>query len=488
MIWQGPRDRFFIGGEWVAPASDRTVDMISPFTEEKMATVAIGSRADIDRAVAAARRAFDHGPWPRMTLDERITVLRRLSALIGENQVLLAQLVTEEMGCPITLSTSMQAIGPRVLLDSHLDLVPQYPFEYVRQSATGNGLVRRRALGVVAAVIPWNAPFLLGIIKLAPALLTGNTVVLKPALETPLSGYLLAELAQKAGLPEGVINVVPADREESEYLCVHPGVDKVSFTGSSAAGQRLGGLCGQMFRPITLELGGKSAALILDDADIPLAVESLRVGSLRNSGQVCSNKTRIVVSRRRQAEFVEAFAAMMAAMPVGNPMDPATQIGPLVAARQRDRVEGYIAKGRAEGARLVLGGGRPSGLNRGWFVEPTLFDNVDPDSTIAQEEIFGPVVSVMSFDTEDEAVAIANNSVYGLNGSVFSADVDRAVGLARRIETGTVEINGNGAGFASPMGGFKKSGVGREAGLEVFDGYVQTHTVGVPKAYADARA
>ena len=488
MVWDGPQDRIYVDGAWTKPQSSDSVDVISPSTEERIARVASGSKADVDTAVAAARRALEQGPWSRMPLAERMEMLRRLSGLLKDEQDKIARLVTDEMGCPITLSRSMQAAGPRVLLDSFLELAPDYPFQELRRSSTGNGLVIREPVGVVAAVIPWNAPMLIAMIKLAPALLAGNTVVLKPAPETPLDSYFLAELTQKAGLPAGVLNVVPADREVSEYLCLHPGVDKVSFTGSSAAGRRLASLCGNEIRRITLELGGKSAAIVLDDADIPATVESLRLNSLRNTGQVCSNKTRVLVSRRRRDAFLDAFAQMVATMPVGDPTDPATQIGPLVSARQRDRVEAYIAKGKAEGGRLVTGGGRPKGLDRGWFVEPTIFADVAPDATIAQEEIFGPVVSVLTYDDEDDAVAIANNSVYGLNGSVFGADVERAVSLARRVRTGTVEINGSGVGFHAPIGGFKQSGIGREAGPEGFDAYVEIKSIGLPAAYADTIA
>ncbi|WP_336812986.1 aldehyde dehydrogenase [Bosea sp. MMO-172] len=486
MIWDGPQDRIFVAGEWARPQSGDGVDVISPFSEKPIGRAVSASRTDIDSAVAAARAALDSGPWPRMQLAERMAILQRLSELLKVEQDRIARLVTAEMGCPITLSQGMQAAGPRVLLDSFLELAPRYPFTELRRSSTGNGLVIREPVGVVAAVIPWNAPMLIAMIKLAPALLAGNTVVLKPALETPFDSYLLAELAQKAGLPKGVLNVVPADREVSEYLCLHPGVNKVSFTGSSAAGRKLASLCGQEIRRITLELGGKSAAIVLDDADIPTVVEFLRLNSLRNSGQVCSNKTRILVSRRRRDAFLDAYAAMVGAMPVGDPADAATQIGPLVSSRQRERVEGYIARGKAEGARVVAGGGRPRGLDSGWFVEPTVFADVEPDATIAQEEIFGPVVSVLTYGDEDEAVTIANNSIYGLNGSVFGADVERAVGLARRIRTGTVEINGSGVGFHSPIGGFKQSGIGREAGLEGFDAYVELKSIGLPPAYADA--
>ncbi len=488
MIWQGRTDRLFIGGEWVAPSSGTFVEVISPTTEEPVASVVSGDRADADRAVAAARMAFDHGPWPRMALAERIEVLARLRDLIAERQDLIAELVTTENGCPISTSQWMQAAGPRVLMDVFFELAPQYPFSDLRRTPLGNGLVLREPMGVVAAVVPWNAPLLLAILKMTPALLCGNTVILKPAPETPVNAYLLAELVQQAGLPPGTVNVLPADRETSEYLCLHPGVDKVSFTGSTAAGQHLGGLCGQEIRRITLELGGKSAAIILDDADIPKAVENLRLASLRNSGQVCSNKTRILVPRRRRDEILDALTAMVGTMPVGDPMDPVTEIGPMVSARQRDRVEGYVARGRAEGATLVLGGGRPGHLGRGWFVEPTIFADVDQNATIAQEEIFGPVLAVLNYDSEDEAVAIANNSQYGLHGSVFSGDNGHAVAVARRIRTGSVDINGAGAGFYSPLGGFKKSGIGREAAIEGFDAYVEMKSIGLPAAYAETFA
>lgn len=488
MIWDGPQDRIFVGGEWRRPKATDSVDVISPFTQMPIARVVSASRADMDEAVAEARAAFEAGPWPRLPLGERMAVLERLSVLLAAEQDQVARLISAEMGCPITLSRSMQAAGPRVLLDSFLELAPRFAFTELRRSSTGNGLVIREPVGVIAAVIPWNAPMLIAMLKLAPALLAGNSVVLKPALETPFDSFLLADLARRAGVPQGVLNVVPADREASEYLCLHPGVDKVSFTGSSAAGRRLATLCGERIRRITLELGGKSAAIVLDDADLAQVVESLRLNSLRNSGQVCSNKTRLVVSRRRQADFLEAYAAMVAAMPVGDPFDPATQIGPLVSSRQRDRVEAYIAKGKAQGARLVLGGGRPLGLDRGWFVAPTIFADVAPDATIAQEEIFGPVISVLTYEDEDEAVAIANMSVYGLNGSVFSGDVEHAVALAKRIRTGAVEINGAGVGFHSPIGGVKQSGLGREAGLEGFEACIELKSIGLPSSYADQLA
>jgi aldehyde dehydrogenase (NAD+) len=481
--WQDNDNRVFIGGAWVEPRSTGTLTITSPFTGKPIGTVPAGSVADMDAAVAAARRALDEGPWPRTPLAERMAVLRRLSALLGERSEDIAALVTEEMGCPITLSRSMQAAGPRVLLDSFLELAPDYPFATTRQTATGRALVLREPVGVVAAVVPWNAPLLISVMKLAPALLSGCTVILKPAPETPLDAYLLAELLAESGLPEGVVNVVPADREASEYLVTHPAVDKVAFTGSTAAGRRIASLCGNDLKRLTLELGGKSAAIVLDDADLAAAAESLRIGSFRNSGQVCSLKTRVVVPRAREAEFLDALTAVVESMPVGDPTDPATQIGPLVSERQRTRVEGYIEVGRSQGGRVVLGGGRPKGLDDGFFVEPTVFAGVEPSMRIAQEEIFGPVVSILAYDDEDHAVAIANDSSYGLNGSVFTSDPARGVAVARRIRTGTVEINGSPVGFHAPIGGFKSSGIGREAGPEGFDAYVELKSIGVPQDF-----
>ncbi|MFF2319269.1 aldehyde dehydrogenase [Arthrobacter sp. NPDC058097] len=479
-IWQGQYDRLFIGGSWVRPSSTRTLEVISPATEEVIATVPEALEADVDAAVEAARRAFDHGPWPRMTLDERIAVLRKLSAELEAHEGDAAHLVSAEMGCPITLSTKMQARGPRLLLDSFLDIAPSYHWADTRQSLTGNSLVTREPVGVVAAIVPWNAPLLISMIKLAPALIAGCTMVLKPTSATPLDAYLLAHLIQKAGLPDGVLNVVPARREVSERLVRHSGVDKVSFTGSTAAGRRIGAICGEDLRRCTLELGGKSAAVLLEDADLDAAITAIRAVSLRNTGQVCSNKTRIVVARSIRDELNDRLVDLIRSMPVGDPFDPATEIGPLANSTQRERVEEYIADGKSSSASLLIGGGRPANLDRGYYVDPTIFTDVDPNARIAQEEIFGPVLTVHTFDTESEAVAIANNSEYGLNGSVFSSDLDHALSVARQIRTGTVEVNGNPVGFQSPIGGFKNSGIGREAGLEGFDAYVETKSYGLP--------
>ena len=484
MAWQDRLDRLFIGGEWVEPATGDKIEVVSPTTEQVIAKAPAASTIDMNRAVAAARHAFDAGPWPHTSLDERIAIVQRLSDALAANHDAMADLITEEMGCPISQSRTIQVTNARGILDAFLELAPSYPFQSVRRSAMGDALVIREPIGVVAAVVPWNMPLAVTLQKLAPALLVGCSLVLKPSPETPLDAYFLAEMLQNAGLPAGVFNVVPADREVSEYLVTHPGVDKVAFTGSTAAGRRIAALCGQDLRRVTLELGGKSAAVILDDADLETTVERLRLGSLRNSGQVCSLKTRVLVSTRRQQELVDRLVALLESMPVGDPHDPATQIGPMVSARQRGIVESYIKIGQEEGAEIAVGGGRPRDLDRGWFVEPTIFTGVEPDMRIAQEEIFGPVLSVIAYEDEDEAIAVANNSSYGLNGSVFTADVEHGLDLARRMRTGTVELNGNPAGFHAPAGGFKGSGIGRENGMEGFDGYVELKSVGLPRGLA----
>jgi acyl-CoA reductase-like NAD-dependent aldehyde dehydrogenase len=325
-------------------------------------------------------------------------------------------------------------------------------------------------------------------LKLAPALIAGCTMVLKPSPETPLDAYLLAELLQQAGIPDGVVNVLPADREASEMLISHPGVDKVAFTGSTAAGRRIASICGNDLRRVTLELGGKSAAIFLADADLDTAVEKLRFSSLRNSGQVCSLKTRLLVPRQLEKQLLDRLTALVQSMPVGAPTDPDTQIGPMVSARHRGVVERYIDIGRTQGARVLIGGGRPADLDRGWYVEPTVFADVKPTDVIAQEEIFGPVLSVLAYDDEEEAIAMANDSSYGLNGAVFTADLDRGLSVAGRMRTGTVELDGNPVGLFAPIGGFKDSGIGREQGYEGFQSYTEARSIGVPAHLADSLA
>jgi acyl-CoA reductase-like NAD-dependent aldehyde dehydrogenase len=370
------------------------------------------------------------------------------------------------------------------VIDAYLDIASDYPFRSIRSGDTGSALVTREPVGVVAAVAPWNVPMGISMQKIVPAVLAGCTVVLKPASQTPLDALLLAELIEKAGFPHGVVNVVPAERAASEYLVTHPGIDKVTFTGSTAAGRRIAALCGNDLRRITLELGGKSAAIVLDDADLESTVEAMRLGAFRNTGQVCTLKTRVLVSTARETEFVDRLCAMVDSMPIGDPLEDATQIGPLFADHQRETVERYIAIGRDEGAILVKGGGRPAGFDRGWFVEPTIFTGVEPEMTIAQEEIFGPVVAVMTYSNENEAIELANNSSYGLNGAVFTADLHHGLELASRIRTGVVELNGHPVGMKAPFGGFKSSGIGRENGPEGLDSYTEVRSIGLPPEFA----
>ena len=488
MLRQGHYERLFIGGAWVEPSTTERLDVISPVTEEPIASVPAGTPEDIDRAVVAARTAFEGG-WARSSLEDRVRILQRLRDRLVEVSEEMAQVITAEMGCPITQSRTIQVVAPVGTLDAHLELARTYPFREVRRSPGGaTALVVREPVGVVGAVIPWNVPLGIAVSKIVPAILSGCTVLLKPSPEAPLSSYYLAELLHEVGLPPGVVNVVPGDRKTGEHLVTHPGVDKVTFTGSSAAGRRIASLCGQDLRRVNLELGGKSAAVVLDDADLDTTVEALRLGSFRNSGQICTLKTRVLVSQRRHRELVDRLVDLVASMPPGDPSDPATQIGPLVSARQRGVVENYLEIARAEGAKTAIGGGRPADRDTGWYVEPTVLTEVEPGMRIAQEEIFGPVLSVIPYADEDDAVDIANNSQFGLSGAVFSADLAHALRVAERIHTGTVELNGCPAGLSAPMGGVKASGIGRENGPEGLTPYTEPKAIGLPPALAHTLA
>ncbi|KQW42648.1 aldehyde dehydrogenase [Nocardioides sp. Root1257] len=483
-MWTGQFNRLYVGGQWIRSSGTDTIAVVSPTSEEVIARVPAAAPEDVDAAVAAAREAFDRGPWPRATVDERIAVMTNFADRLESGSEEIANLLTDEMGSPIAQSRGAQVGAAISIARSYLDIVTTYPFEQVRRATSGSALVLRKPVGVVAAVVPWNVPLGVTFHKLFPALLSGCTAIIKPSPEAPLFAYWLAEQLAAAGVPDGVVNVVPAEREVSEYLVTHPGVDKVAFTGSTAAGRRIASLCGQDLRKFTLELGGKSAALVLDDADLDATVEALRFGSFRNSGQVCTLKTRVLVSRNREQELLDRLLALVDSMPVGDPHHPDTQIGPMVSERHRGTVEGYIGVGRDEGARLVTGGGRPADLERGWFVQPTIFSSVSPEMRIAQEEIFGPVLSVLTYTSEDEAVTIANDSRYGLSGAVFTSDLDHGLSIARRIYSGAVDLNGAFGGWGAPFGGVKDSGIGRESGPEGFESYVNVMSIGVPADYA----
>ena len=480
-------DQFFIGGEWVEPSSDAMFDVIDSGTEELYFRVAAAQEADMSRAVTAAREAFNDGPWTNLTHAERAAYLRALGAALMERNEELSQVWPRQAGVlyAITQYSGAMALG---IFESYAAMADTYPFEERTPPTLGGefGLLVREPVGVVGAIIPWNGPISTIPYKIAPALLAGCSVVVKLAPEAPGEGYLLAEAAAAAGFPPGVINVLTADREVSELLVRDPRVDKITFTGSTAAGRRIASICGERIARCTLELGGKSAAVILDDADLAEAAAILSAAEAGCTGQVCSSLTRIVVTRDRHDEMVEALASTFSQVRVGDPFDAQTGMGPLAMQRQRDRVEGYIAKGIAGGATLATGGGRPKDLDRGWFIEPTVFGHVDNSSVIAQEEIFGPVLSVIAADDEEHAVKIANDTIYGLNASVFTNDADRARDVARRLRSGTVGHNAFRTDFGMAFGGFKQSGIGREGGTEGLLPFLETKTVileGVPTGY-----
>src|SRR5271157_2054243 len=480
-------DRLFIGGDWVAPEGSDTISVISPSTEEVIARVPDGTEADIDKAVAAARTAFDHGPWPRMTPAERAAILSAVAAQVTAEMGDMAEIITREMGSPITFSGMGQVLAPMMIFNYYADLADTFAFDEVRTGLLNpQVLVTKEPVGVVGAIAPWNVPLFIAAAKLAPSLVGGCTVVYKPAPETPFDAFRLAEIFTEAGLPRGVLSVVPAGREVSEHLVTHPGVDKISFTGSGVGGKRIGGLCGERLKRCTLELGGKSAAIILDDADLATTIPTLLPNSIMNNGQACIAQTRILAPRGRYDEVVDAVVAGVGAMKVGDPLDPATEVGPVVAERQRTRIEGYLDSGREEGATVALGGGRPKGAEfaKGWYVEPTVFSDVDNKMRIAQEEIFGPVLVVIPYDGDDDAVRIANDSIFGLSGGIASASNERALAVARRIRTGTYAVNG-GMYFAAdaPFGGYKQSGVGREFGPEGLEGFLEMKSIALPAGY-----
>jgi betaine-aldehyde dehydrogenase len=475
------RDKLFIGGTWVDSSGTEVITVISPVTEQPFGVVPDGTREDIDRAVAAARRAFDEGPWRRLSVDERADKLSALARAIEKRSQEIASLISSENGCPIMFSLPGEALAAVAFIDYTAELVRTYQFTEMRTGLGGTEVeITEAPVGVAVAIVPWNAPLLLAMLKVIPALAVGCSVVWKPAPETPLDSYLFAECVEEVGFPAGVINIVPAGREVGEHLVTHPGVDKVAFTGSTAAGRRIAALCGELLRPVTLELGGKSAAIVCEDADLATTLPTLSAVSMMMSGQACVLQSRILVPRIFYQEFVEGLGAAYGQFPIGDPLDPGTMVGPLVSERQRDRVESYIAAGQDAGAKIVTGGGRPKHLDRGWFVEPTLFTDVDNSMRIAREEIFGPVVCAIPYDGIDEAIAIANDSDYGLSGSVWSADIESAQQIARRVDTAAMTVNGLAWEFNAPMGGMKASGLGREMGPEGLRAYLEYKTVSLP--------
>ncbi|MEU3983382.1 aldehyde dehydrogenase [Streptomyces sp. NPDC026672] len=474
-------DRLFIGGVWTEPSSAELLDIVSPHDRSVIGRAAQARPADVDRAVAAARAAFDEGTWPRTAPAERLALVRRFNTLREESAAEIAALISAENGSAGWFTLAGQP-GLTRQANAYFAAAEEFGWEETLRAsdpaAPFRSVVRREAIGVVAAVIPWNSPFSAATAKIIPALLAGNTVVLKVSPENSLSMGFLAGLLERSGLPEGVISVLPADRETSQYLVSHPDVDKIAFTGSTRAGRIIASLAGQQLKRVSLELGGKSAALILPDADIPAAVQGLKFGSLLNNGEACIAQTRILAPRARYEEVVTALKDLVESLKVGNPSEPDTFIGPMVRPDQQQRVRDYITLGIEEGARLVTGGPQvPEGLEAGNYVTPTVFADVDNSMRIAQEEIFGPVLVVIAYDDEDDAVRIANDSEYGLSGGVWSADPEHALAVARRLRTGTVTVNGAPIGFDGPFGGYKSSGVGREYGAVGLGQYVEYKTV-----------
>ena len=472
------QDKLFIDGAWVASTGTGTIDVVDPSTEQVCGTIPEGTAADVDAAVAAARRAFDGG-WGQATLEERRKAVQRLSEALAARQGELAQVMSTEMGMPITYAGMIQAGLPVANTAAQLDLMDQVPWE----ERVGNSLVVREPVGVVGCITPWNYPLHQIMCKVAPALAAGCTVVLKPSEVAPLNAFVLAEAVEEAGLPAGVFNLVTGvGPVVGEAIAAHPDVDMVSFTGSTRAGKRVAEVGAQTVKRIALELGGKSANVLLDDADLAACVPpGVTFGCFLNSGQTCTALTRMVVPRSRQDEVVELARAAAEGVAMGPATDEAALLGPLVSAAQRDRVRGYIQQGIDEGATLVTGGVEPpEGLDTGYFVRPTVFADVTKDMTIAQEEIFGPVLVIMPYDDEDEAYDIAESTQYGLAGGVQSADQERALAFARRMRAGQIDVNGGSYNLLAPFGGYKQSGVGAEKGRWGLEEFTVVKSIQLP--------
>jgi aldehyde dehydrogenase (NAD+) len=484
-VWR--EERLLIAGKLVEAASGRTYPNVDPATEERLGDTADGGVDDLDAAVAAARRAFDESSWPT-DVARRMRCLRQLhEALEGHKEELRATVVAEA-GAPVALTYGPQLDGPIAGVAWVADHLENYEWHQDLGVAAPFGITSRRwyqrePAGVVGAITPWNFPVQINLAKVGPALAAGCTVVLKPAPDTPWTGTLLGRIAaEETDLPPGVLNVVTsAGHGVGQRLAEDPRVDLVSFTGSTATGRKVMQAAAGNLKRVFLELGGKSAAVVLDDADVVKAVAATGVQVMTHAGQGCAITTRLVLPRSRYEEGVEALLEVMGSMQYGDPRDPNHLMGPLISARQRDRVLGYIETGAAEGGTVALGGGRPRHLPVGFYVEPTVLTGVDSGSTVAQEEIFGPVLVVLTHDGDDDAVRVANHSVYGLSGAVFSASYDRAQAVADRVRTGTVAVNGGlWYGPDVPFGGYKQSGVGREMGVLGFEEYTEVKSIAAP--------
>ncbi len=474
-------DELFIGNRWVTPATDSVLEVRSPATLAVVGRSPDGSPDDMDRAVLAARDAFDAGPWPALSFAQRAAYLDRILDALRPRAAELDRLVPQESGIPVCFASGSSGFP---LLEYYAELGRTYPQEQLRQGrpgVAGGAIVRHTPAGVVAGIVPWNGPVMQILMKMAPALVAGCTLVIKPSPETPLSSYAIARAVEEADLPPGVASIVPGDREAGAHLVSHPAVDRVSFTGSTAAGKQIAAACAPAVRRVSLELGGKSAAILLDDLDLERAIPTVVNAGMFFNGEACSALTRVLVSRRRHDEVVDRLLHEVADLKIGDPLDPDTFFGPLVSERQRERVEHYVATGRHEGAVVAHGGGRPEGFDVGWYVEPTIFTNVKNSMRVAQEEVFGPLLVVIPFDNVDDAVHISNESELGLAGGVFADDDRQALEVARRLRTGHVGINCLGMDWVFPFGGFKQSGIGREMGVEGLELYCELQCIGLPE-------
>ncbi|MCA8386823.1 aldehyde dehydrogenase [Burkholderia multivorans] len=472
-------DRLYIGGRWVAPASTETCAVLNCATEDVVAHAAMANEADVDAAVRAARDAFDRGPWPHLSPAERGAFLEKIAARLEALNDDFARGWSIESGVLYRIAKPRIGLFLSGAFRQYAAMAHSYPFVAPARAVTGHQAYRvQEPVGVVAVIVPWNGPAGLLAYKIAPALLAGCTIVIKNSPETPSSGHLFAQICDEVGLPPGVVNMLTADRTVSESLVRHPGVDKITFTGSTGAGRRIGAVAAERVARVTLELGGKSPAVVLDDYDVETAAKVLGAPYFSYlSGQVCHSLTRIIVPRAKHDRMVDALVEAARGMVLGDPLDDATSMGPLATAAQRDVVERLVAQGVSDGARLAIGGKRPAHLTRGFFFEPTVFANVDNRSRIAQNELFGPVLSVIPADSEQHAIEMANDTIFGLNAAVFTHDTERALRVARRLRAGSVGHNASRTDFSIGFGGFKQSGIGREGGTGGLEAFLESKTV-----------
>ncbi|MEU8803242.1 aldehyde dehydrogenase [Spirillospora sp. NPDC048819] len=470
-------DRHWIGGRWTEPSGDGRIHVINPATEQLAFSVPEVTPSEVDTAVALAQQAYLRGDWYRAGVAERAAVIERAAEIIPGRAAEIGQIMTEEMGAPLTGTVGGHVPASVATMREMAAFARVIPEREIRTGRGSDALVMREPVGPVAALTPWNGPFATAVNKVVAALLMGCPVIAKPSPQTPVDIYHLAAALAEAGLPEGLLSVLPAGAAESGRLVSHPDVTAVSFTGSTAVGTRIGEVCGRRFARVQLELGGKSAAVILDDADITEVSAVLRSGVFRNAGQVCTALTRVLAPRDRYEEVIEKLCDTAAGIVVGDPMDPATEMGPLAIEAQRDRCESFIAEAREDGARVAFGGDRPPGLDRGWYLRPTVLRDVHNGMRAAQEEIFGPIAVVIPHDGDDDAIAIANDSPYGLHGAVFTADPGRALVVATRVRTGTFSLNACVNNPTPPFGGVKASGIGREHDREGLEFFTELKTV-----------